>query len=834
MGATDGRVARGWRLKTYFALLVTAFVAVAAVATTYVIVQSQRDGHRLAEHDARFVARTVAGQLGDAVAVLERTVAQLAATPQIAAALDTPEGCALTFAGPPGLDAGHIDILRADGSVACSSRKPEGKAALRGYAGEAWLRRALRGKRFEAPVIDAAVGGHAAISAAPIRGGVVAAFLALQPAGPELAELYGGGRPVVLSVLSGRRVLMRSIDPELWVGDEVDGALARRSGAVHERPDLDGRMRIFAATPVPGTDWTVWAGEDKAAALADGVRLRDRQLMLILAGLALVLVAAFLVYRRVALPVTRLGAAVRATGRLTPPEPVPVSGPAEVTALGEDVNGLIGAVSRELADRRRAEENYRLLFEGSPLPAWIYALDTLAVLEVNDAAVARYGWSREEFLALTQPTVECGPSRHRTRDGEEIAVRVIGRDVTFGDCPARLVMAEDVGERERLEDQLRQAQRMEALGRLAGGVAHDFNNLLTAIIGYSELMLAQMPAGDPRRGDAEEIKHAGERAVTLTRQLVTFGRGQALEPVVVDLDETVGAIEPLLRRLIREDVTIHIRPGDDVARIRADKGQIEQVLVNLAVNAGDAMPNGGRLTISTADVYLDEEYFRMHPAAQGEPGHHVLLEVADTGIGMDEETMSHVFEPFFSTKGPEHGTGLGLATVYGIVRQSRGSVWAYSEVGRGTTFKVYLPAVDAPVEAPAERRPAVLSSTGRTILVVEDDPAVRGVVRRMLEPQGFSILEAADGDAALALSATAEPGDVHVLLTDTVLPGVGGIELAGQIRDRHPGIRTILMSGYSGILASGELELGADSEFIAKPFNRADLYAKLDAVLDPS
>jgi two-component system cell cycle sensor histidine kinase/response regulator CckA len=833
MATTDGRVPRGWRLKTYFALLVAAFVAVAAVATTYVIVQSQRDGRKLAERDARFAAQTVAGQLGDAVAVLEGTVAQLAATPRIAAALDSPEGCALSFAGPPGVDAGHVDILRADGSVACSSRRPEGKAPLRGYAGEAWLQRARRGKRFEAPVIDAAVGGHAAVSAAPIRGGVVAAFLALEPAGAGLAKLYGGGRPVELSVTSARRVLMRSIDPELWVGDELDGPLAQPSG-VRERADLDGRMRIFATAAVPGTDWIVWAGEDKTAALADGARLRDRQLALILAGLALVLVAAFLVYRRVALPVTRLGAAVRATGRLTPPRPVPVSGPAEVTALGEDVNGLIGAVRRELADRRLAEENYRLLFEGNPFPAWIYDRDTLAVLEVNAAAVARYGWSREEFLALGQPAVECGPSRHRTKVGEEIAVRVTGRDVTFGGRPARLVLAEDVGERTRLEDQLRQAQRMEALGRLAGGVAHDFNNLLTAVIGYSELMLAQTPDDDPRRGDAEEIKRAGERAVTLTRQLVTFGRGQALEPVVLDLAETVAAIEPLLRRLIREDVAIAIRSAVDVACVRADKGQIEQVLVNLAVNAGDAMPEGGRLTITTADAYLDEEYFRMHPAAQGEPGHYVLLEVADTGIGMDEATMSHVFEPFFSTKDPERGTGLGLATVYGIVRQSGGSVWPYSEVGHGTTFKVYLPAVVAPADAPAEPRPAVLSSTGRTILVVEDDAAVRGVVRRMLEPHGFSILEAADGDAALAMSEAAAPGEVHVLLTDTVLPGVSGIELVGHIRARHPAIRTIVMSGYSEVLANGELELSAGTEFIAKPFNRADLYAKLDAVLDPS
>jgi two-component system, cell cycle sensor histidine kinase and response regulator CckA len=425
-----------------------------------------------------------------------------------------------------------------------------------------------------------------------------------------------------------------------------------------------------------------------------------------------------------------------------------------------------------------------------------------------------------------------GRARHRRSDGTEIEVQVISHPVTFGERAAQFVLAEDVGERERLADQLRQAQRMEAIGRLAGGIAHDFNNLLTAVIGYGNLMLAKTAADDPRRTDAEEIKKAGERAVALTRQLLTLGRRQALEPVVLDVNEVVGALIPMLRRLIRATVKIETEFAAGAARIRADRGQVEQVLVNLAVNASDAMPDGGRLAITTGDTYLDEDYFRLHPAGQGEPGPYLILEVTDSGIGMDEETISHVFEPFFTTKSADRGTGLGLATVYGIVRQSGGFVWAYSEVGRGTTFKVYLPVVDAPVEPPHERDHAgLLTARGRTVLLVEDDAPVRAVVRRMLEAHGFTILEAGAGDEALALSDAEDPGSLDLLVADTVIPGPGGTVLAGRIRGRHPELRTLVMSGYSETIATGDVPLEPGTEFIAKPFSPADLNAKLTTLL---
>jgi two-component system cell cycle sensor histidine kinase/response regulator CckA len=836
----------GWRLKAYFAVLALLFAAAAAAAAVYVSVQSDRDGRQEAERDARSTAQTTAKEVGEAVAVLRATVENLAATPNLGDAFARPEDCALTFGGAGGVEAGHVDVLRPGGSVACSSRPKEGDAPVPGYRGEAWLQRADEGQIFEAPTADDAAGGHAALAAAPFDGGVVAAFLALEPAGASLARLYGGGRPVELLITSadGRTVITRSTNPERWVGRSIAETPFYRAAGSVERPDLDGRTRLYARAEVPDVGWRLYVGEDKATALAAGNQLRNRQLAIILAGLALVLAATFVVYRRVAVPMARLGASVRATTALAPPQPVRASGPAEVAELGEDVNGLIAAVNRELADRERAEgdaraseRNYRRLFESSTVPMWIYDVRTGAIVEVNDAAVRHYGHSREQFLELTMDELEVeGGGRHdrvlhRRRDGSQIDVRVIGHAVTFAGRAARFVAAEDVGERDRLEDQLRQAQRMEAIGRLAGGIAHDFNNLLAAVIGYSELLLARTSPGDVGRVEAEQIKNAGERAAALTRQLLTLGRRQSLEPVVLDLTEVVEVLRPMLRRLIRADVEFHFELAPGAARVRADRSQIEQVLVNLAVNAGDAMPDGGELTIATGRVAVDERYLRLHPAETAGPGPYVVLEVTDTGVGMDDETRSHIFEPFFTTKDADEGTGLGLATVYGIVRQSGGFVWVESEIGRGTTFKVHLPAVEAPVDDVRVRRPEALpAGMGRRVLLVEDDAPVRTVVRLMLEAHGLDVVEAAEGDAALRLSDEAEPGTLDLLVTDTVLPGPSGVELAARVRARHEGLRTLMMSGYSE--AAVALEPG--TEFLAKPFTRADLSAKLATMLGPA
>jgi two-component system cell cycle sensor histidine kinase/response regulator CckA len=472
--------------------------------------------------------------------------------------------------------------------------------------------------------------------------------------------------------------------------------------------------------------------------------------------------------------------------------------------------------------QRASERDYRLLFESSPVAMWIYDLQTLAILEVNQAAMTRYGHSRGEFLALTTEEIEPGSQ-----------VRTIGHDVTFLERPARFVLAEDVGERDRLDGQRRQAQRMEAIARFASGVAHDFNNLVMVMAGHSDVLLANTPPDDARRGQAEEIKKAAERAAALTRQLLTVGRAPGAEPVVLDLNTTVAGLEPMLRRSIRSNIEVEIRPGAGVSRVRADPGQIEQVLVDLAANASDAMPAGGTLTIATRDVDLDADYFRDHPASDGEPGRYTLLEVADTGVGIDAATMAHVFEPFHATKAAGHGRGLGLATVYAIVVQSGGFLWAYSEPGHGTSFKIYLPAAAAVASVHPERRlVAPLTGAGRTVLLVEDDASVRAGVRRMLEAEGFAILEAAEGVAALALSEARDPDSLGVLIADTILPGPGGADLAHRVRHRHPALCTVIMSGYpEEHFTTGGNALGPRTEFLGKPFTAADLHAKLALLL---
>jgi hypothetical protein len=389
----------------------------------------------------------------------------------------------------------------------------------------------------------------------------------------------------------------------------------------------------------------------------------------------------------------------------------------------------------------------------------------------------------------------------------------------------------DATERRSLEEQVIRAQKMEAVGRLAGGVAHDFNNILTAITGYTDLLLADLPADDPRRLDVDEIHHAAQRAAALTQQLLAFSRRQVLQPRVVDLNALVLDVESLLRRLIGEDLTLAAALDPEVGHVRGDPGQLQQVIMNLAVNARDAMPGGGRLTIESRNVELDEAYAAQHRDVT--PGRYVLLAVSDTGTGMSEETQSHLFEPFFTTKEMGKGTGLGLATVYGIVRQSGGHVWVYSELGHGTTFKIYLPRVDEPAEPLATRaRAAPESLRGtETILLVEDEAAVRAVTRQLLQRNGYTVLEAPQGAAALALL-EGGPVRLDLLLTDVVMPGMSGRELADQLTSRCPGLRVVYMSGYTddAIVRHGMLEPGL--EYLQKPFRPDGLLMKVREVLD--
>src|SRR6267378_3111158 len=526
---------------------------------------------------------------------------------------------------------------------------------------------------------------------------------------------------------------------------------------------------------------------------------------------------------------------------------------------GEREKHILQFVSTQVAmaiERKRAEEGllenerrYRLLFQANPEAMWVYDFETLRFLAVNAAALRRYGFSEEEFLAMTvrdiRPASELARFeetlhndtggtftgfRHRRKDGTLIDVDIESQPITFAGRPARLVLARDVTARRQLEEQLRQAQKMEAVGQLAGGIAHDFNNLLTAILGCTQLLLHATPPEDARREDVEEIKNAGLRAAELTRQLLAFSRRQVLAPKLLDMNAVVANMDKMLRRLIGEDVALVTQLAADLGPVSADPGQLEQVLLNLAVNARDAMPQGGRLTIETANVVLTEEYSERHHRLP--PGQYVLLAVSDTGVGMDEATQKHLFEPFFTTKEVGKGTGLGLATVYGIVKQSGGYIWVYSESGHGTTVKIYLPRVPGVAEAPVPvTEPTPVRGGDETVLLVEDAAPVRTLARRSLEARGYRVLEAPDGPAALALSAS-HGGGIDILVNDVVMPGMSGRELAERLAPQRPTMKVLYTSGYTDDTMVRQGVLNAGVAFLQKPFVPDTLTRKVREVLD--
>ncbi len=499
---------------------------------------------------------------------------------------------------------------------------------------------------------------------------------------------------------------------------------------------------------------------------------------------------------------------------------------------------------------RRSEMNFRSLVTNAPYGICRIALDG-TLLDINPAFGALVAYGSNELLGRNMATLYSDPrqwsqiSSHLLsvrefrgleadwirKDGSTTAVRLSGRaleeereETTFE------LFAEDVTERRALEQQLRQAQKMEAIGRLAGGIAHDFNNLLMVISGYSEFLMERAGSNELLRGPAREIGAAADRATSLTRQLLAFSRKQMLAPRVLDLNAVVTENLKMLNRLIGEDIELVMIPSAQFATIKADSGQIEQVILNLAVNARDAMPRGGRLTIETANVTLDESYARYHPPLK--PGEYVLLALSDTGHGMDVETQSHIFEPFFTTKGTR-GTGLGLSTVYGIVKQSGGYIYVYSEVEGGTTFKVYLPCAQEesePLPAEPHRGISLLPQAVGTILLVEDEANLRRLSLESLQRQGYTVLEAEDGAAALQLAAH-HSGIIHLLLTDVVMPGMNGRELARRVANIRPNVKVLYMSGYTENVIDRNGTIDPGVELLQKPFSMSELVSKIREVL---
>ncbi len=417
----------------------------------------------------------------------------------------------------------------------------------------------------------------------------------------------------------------------------------------------------------------------------------------------------------------------------------------------------------------------------------------------------------------------------RRKGGAEFPVEVSLSFVRTAEGVFAIAFITDITQRKKLEEQLMHAQKMEAVGRLAGGVAHDFNNMLTVIAGYNHMILEQVSPLDPVRGYAEEILKASDRAAALTNQLLAFSRRQITQPRVFNVNSVLAHTEKMLRRLIGEDVELALQLKEDVGNIKADPGHLEQAIVNLATNARDAMPNGGRLTIETSNVFLDEDYSKTHPGVQ--PGEYIMIAVTDNGQGMDRETKRRIFEPFFTTKERGKGTGLGLATVYGIVKQASGDIWVYSELDHGTTFKLYFPRVaETPSEAEGGAAATPAREGGETILVVEDEQGVRDLTARMLKRLGYNVLTAAGGTEAAEL-AKSYPGAIALLLTDVVMPGMSGTQLAQELRRRRPDLKVVYISGYTEntITHHGVLDPGVS--FLGKPFSREALSRKLRETL---
>ena len=534
-------------------------------------------------------------------------------------------------------------------------------------------------------------------------------------------------------------------------------------------------------------------------------------------------------------------------------------------SLYRDALNHASQLEREVAERKRAEEalrereeRIRLLLD-STVEA-IYGIDLQGNCTFSNPACARLlGYAGPGLLlgrnmhALTHhhrsdgtpyPEEECpiyrafqsGEGTHADNevfwraDGTKFATEYWSLPMRRGDqVVGAVVTFWDISERKKLEEQLRQAQKMEAIGRLAGGVAHDFNNLLTVINGYGEMLLATVPIADPSRDMIREMVAAGMRAAALTRQLLLFSRKAIFEPKILDLKTVVADMDKMLRRIIGEDIQLATVADPDPSAVKADLGHVEQVILNLVVNSRDAMPQGGKLTIEVRNVELDAAYAQDHPDVR--PGRYVLLAVSDTGCGMDAATLAHIWEPFFTTKG-EGGTGLGLATVYGIVKQSGGHVVVYSEVGWGTTFKIYFPQLTPPPGAgKSTARLAVLPRGGETVLLAEDDDGVRALTRRALQDCGYTVLEARDGTAAERV-AEKHAGPIDLVITDVVMPRQSGREVAERLAALHPEIKILFLSGYTddAVMRHGILE--AQVAFLQKPFTLAALAVKVREVLD--
>ncbi|MEP6730580.1 MAG: ATP-binding protein [bacterium] len=657
-------------------------------------------------------------------------------------------------------------------------------------------------------------------------------------------------------------VLVRSSEPEKWIGKNISAlsstltTISERDG-VREVVGVDGVKRLSGFATAARAPWHVYVGIPSDIALLKVNAQKREAFALGIGSLLVTLGIAWIIARRIAKPVLLLieDADAFASGNLAHRSNVDADG--ELGQLAATFNRMAVALQRRSDELTDSEHRYRILFDTLPLPMWVYDVHTLKFTAVNQCAIDRYGYSREAFFEMSVPDLHpvseataiaerCrGREReratrvsynHRSSSGEIIDVEVSSDELLMGEQRARLIVAVDVTERNRTalalhasQEQLRQSQKMEAVGSLAGGIAHDFNNLLTAILGYCDLALESAESESQVSEDVLEIRRAAQRAAELTHQLLAFSRRQVLKPAVFGLNSAVRGTDRILRRLISESISLELSLADASLLVRADPAQLEQVILNLAVNARDAMPRGGRLVLATSESTFARS--QMVSGGSLPPGSYATLSVVDTGAGITPEVRERLFEPFFTTKERGHGTGLGLATVYGIVQQSGGGIDVQSIPGEGSTFTVYFPI--APEQEPSlvvNPRQETSARGEGTILLAEDDDAVRAIARATLERAGYSVIAATDGLNALALS-DAHAGRIDLLLTDVIMPGMNGRELAERMTLLRPGLPVLFVSGYTDNVLADIGIPSTDTALLDKPFTPASLTAAVATIL---
>jgi PAS domain S-box-containing protein len=841
-------IPRSIRERIVALLLALALPLVAIVA--FALVREYRTSAERAEGGAVELAVAMANAVQQVLDGGHSVVASLARDPAILA-LDAP-ACAPWLREVTGMVPQFANIVVADtaGTVVCSAHPMETRISLADRAWFDMLRRTMSpvtgrylvGNITGQPVVPVA---HPLVSADGAFVGVVAAGLDIAHFQQLVEGLPQPTGAVVTLADDEWTVLARSTDPERWIGQTLPGDTVPETAVTEEAglmkaTGLDEITRVFGFANVQGPGWRVYAGVPEAWIYGPVRAAAVRRGIAVAAVLAAVAVLTVLLFRRVA---RSLSALVDGTRRAAQGEGarVPEVGPAEVVAVARQFNTTLAARDRAEAELRRARERYASVLHNAPYGIFVARVDG-QLIDVNPALVRMLGYASQGALraataqqifadacafdqllrrALAGERLQGQEVEWRRRDGGPVLASLSCSVTVTADGERILeVIAEDVTERRALEEHLLETRKMEAVGRLAGGVAHDFNNLLTIVRGQAQFLLLGMGEEAVDAEHAREIIHATDRGARLTRQLLAFGRQQLVQPVSLDLNETIRSLQTMVRHVVGDDIQLLMRLGSGLPPVSADPGQVEQIVLNLVFNARDAMPDGGQLIIHTAAVRLSEADCRGRRGAR--PGDFLQLRVTDTGEGIPPALIDRVFEPFFTTKPHGRGTGLGLATVYGAVSQSGGWIEVGSEPGRGARFTVYLPqATETPV--PAVEAPVDRSVPARgTVLLAEDEDAVRRVVAIALRRRGYVVLEASGGDDALRVAA-AHDGPIDLLVTDEMMPGMRGTQLASELVSRRAGLRVLFMSGYTDRVPPGSTYDGAPSAFIAKPFSHEQL-----------